>query len=175
MKDNKMIKYPLILGVVSLVAGLLLALVYNFTSPIIEKNANKRENAIILEVFGENAKIENISDSLKSEDSGKGINNVYIVESNGKEYYVYKITIEDGVHDDDSEAIIALDNGKIHTLKFVSVGDDYAQVYNSNSYINSIKGKESLTDSDVVGGCTATGVNVVSSINAAIAHYGRAK
>ena len=35
---NKMLKYPLVLGVVALVAGLLLALVYNITAPIIEEN-----------------------------------------------------------------------------------------------------------------------------------------
>ena len=36
MKNNKMVKYPLILGLVALVAGLLLAVVYNVTKPVID-------------------------------------------------------------------------------------------------------------------------------------------
>ena len=175
MKENKMFRYPLILGAVALVAGLLLALVYNITAPIIEKNTNKRENAAIIEIFGEDAKIENISKNLNSDDTKKGLNNAYVVESNGKEYYVYKITIKDGVGSDNSSAIVSLYNGTIHTLKFISVGDDYAKTYNNSSYIEGIKNKDSLADSDVVSGATETGVYVVESINAAIAHYGRVK
>lgn len=175
MKENKMLRYPLILGAVALIAGLLLALVYNITAPIIEKNTNKRENAAIIEIFGENAKIENISDTIEDKDSSKGVNNAYIVKSSGKTYYVYKVTIKDGVGSDNSAAILALSNGKIHTLKLTSVGDDYARKYNNDSYITGIKNKGSLSDSDVVSGATATGVYVVESINAAIAHYGRVK
>lgn len=175
MKDNKMIKYPLILGIVALIAGLLLALVYNVTAPIIEKNANKRENAAIIEIFGEDAKIENISNGLKNEETQKGLNNVYIVESSGKKYYVYKITIKDGVGSDNSSAIVSLNNGNIHTLKFISVGDDYARTYDSKGYVNGIVGKGKLESSDVVSGATATGEYVIESINAAIAHYGRVK
>ena len=175
MKDNKMVKYPLILGTVALIAGLLLALVYNVTAPIIEKNANKRENAAIIEIFGEDAKIENITKDINKDEIEKGLNNAYIVKSGGKEYYVYKITIKDGVGSDNSSAIVSLNNGAIHTLKFISVGDDYARTYDSKGYVNSIAGKDKLETSDVVGGCTATGVNVVESINAAIAHYGRVK
>lgn len=175
MKENRMFRYPFILGVVALIAGLLLALVYNVTAPIIEKNTNKRENAAIIEIFGENAKIENISDTVEEQDLNKGINNAYVVKSSGKTYYVYKITIKDGVGSDNSSAILALNNGKIYTLKLTSVGDDYAKKYNNDSYIDGIKNKGSLSDSDVVSGSTATGVYVVESINAAIAHYGRVK
>ena len=172
---NKMVKYPLILGVVALVAGLLLALVHNITAPVIEKNAIKRENAAILEIFGEDIELENISEDISDEEKSKGVNNAYIVESEGKEYYVYKITIKDGVHSDDSAAIVALQNGKIHTLKFTSVGDEYAKVYDTKSFVGSIVNKGSLSSSDVISGCTATGSNLVESVNAAIAHYGRVK
>lgn len=175
MKDNKMFRYPLILGTVALIAGLLLALVYNVTAPIIEKNTNKRENAVIIDIFGENAKIENISDTIEEKDLNKGVNNAYIVKSSGKTYYVYKISIKDGVGSDDSSAILALDNGKVYTLKLTSVGDDYAKKYNSDSYLNGIKNKGSLSDNDVVSGSTLTGNYVVESVNAAIAHYGRVK
>lgn len=48
---NKLIKYPLILGTVALVAGLLLALVYNVTKPVIEKN--NEEKATVYEVTNE--------------------------------------------------------------------------------------------------------------------------
>lgn len=175
MKENRMFKYPLVLGVVALVAGLLLALVYNITAPIIEKNKNIRENAAIVEIFGESAKIENISDTIEDKDLSKGVNNAYIVKSSGKTYYVYKITIKDGVGSDNSSAILALSNGKVYTLKLTSVGDDYAKKYNGDSYVDGIKNKGSLEDGDVVSGATATGVYVVESVNAAIAHYGRVK
>ena len=175
MKDNKMIKYPLILGIIALIAGLLLALVYNVTAPIIETNKNKRENATIIEVFGENAQIENISENLNDDDKEKGIDNAYIVESSGKKYYVYDITIKDGVGSDNSSALLALDNGKIYTLKFITIGDDYAKTYDSKSYIDSIVNEDSLASSDVIGGATLTGEYVVESINAASAHYGRVK
>ena len=175
MKENKMFRYPLILGAVALIAGLLLALVYNITAPIIEKNTNKRENAAIVEIFGENAKIENISDTIEDKDSNKGVNNAYIVKSSGKTYYVYKITIKDGVGSDNSSAILALSNGKIYTMKLTSVGDDYAKKYNSDSYINGVKNKAGLSDSDTITGSTLTGNYLVESVNAAIAHYGRVK
>ena len=45
----------------------------------------------------------------------------------------------------------------------------------TNAAIEGIKNKDSLADSDVVSGATETGVYVVESINAAIAHYGRVK
>lgn len=175
MKDNKMIKYPLILGLIALVSGLLLALVYNITAPIIEDNTNKRENAAILEIFGEDAEIENISNKLNSEDNKKGLNNAYIVKSNNKSYYVYKITVKDGVGNDDSSAVVALDSGKIHTLKFITIGDDYAKTYDSKSYIDRIAGKDSLTDNDVVGDATYTGEYLIEAITAAIDHQGRVK
>ena len=175
MKENKIVRYPLILGLVALIAGLLLAFVYNITAPIIEENDTKRENKVILDMFGENAKIEDISDTLSNDDKSKGVDDVYIVKSENKEYYVYKITIQDGVHDDDSSAIVALKGGKIYTLKFTKVGDNYAEAYNTTDYINGIINKGGLTNSDIVSGNTATGVNVIGSINAAIAHYGRVK
>jgi Na+-translocating ferredoxin:NAD+ oxidoreductase RnfG subunit len=170
-----MVKYPLILGVIALVAGLLLALVYNITAPIIENNANKRENAVILEIFGDDVEINNISDELNKSDQNKGLKNAYTVKSAGKEYYVYKITIKDGVGSDDSSAIVALRNGKIYTFKLTSIGDDYARKYDSDNYVNGIENKGSLTNGDVVSGSTLTGVYVVDVINAAIAHYGRVK
>ena len=48
---NKMVKYPLILGTVALIAGLLLAFVYNVTKPVIEKN--NEEKVEIYEVVDE--------------------------------------------------------------------------------------------------------------------------
>ena len=175
MKDNKMIKYPLILGVIALISGLLLSLVYNVTAPIIEKNAYNRETAAIIEIFGEDAEIKNVSDTLTQDDTDSGLNNVYTVNSNSKLYHVYKITVKDGVGSDDSSALVALINGEVHTLKFISVGDDYAKTYDSKSYIDSIVGKDSLDNSDTIGGATYTGEYLIIALNAAIAHQGRVK
>ena len=48
---NKLIKYPLVLGTVALIAGLLLALVHNVTKPVIEKN--NEEKAGVYDVVSE--------------------------------------------------------------------------------------------------------------------------
>lgn len=176
MKDNKMIKYPLILGSIALVAGLLLALVYNVTAPIIEKNKNKRENATVVEMFGENAKITDISDGLKEEDKERGITSVLKVESKGSNYYVYKITIEDSFDGDESSYVVAVDDsGKIAKLRFTSTGDNYASKYASDGFVSSIIGKSELSDSDVVSGATKTGESIIEAINAALNHEGRSK
>lgn len=176
MRDTRMIKYPLILGTIALVAGLLLALVYNITAPVIEKNKNKRENAVVVEMFGENAKITDISDSLESKDRDSGITSVLKVDSKGSKYYVYKITIKDSFDGDESSFVVAIDSlGKISKLKFTSTGDSYASKYASDSYITNIVGKNELSGSDVVSGATKTGDSIVSSINAALNHEGRSK
>lgn len=172
---SKMAKYPLILGLIAFIAGLLLALVYNVTAPIIEKNTNKRENAIILEMFGESSKITNISDTLNEEEKGKGIYAALKVQSSGI-YYVYKISTADAFDGDESSYVVAIDsNGKVCKIEFTTAGDSYASGYASDSYESSIKGKTSLSDSDVVSGATKTGKPIIAAINAAISHKGRVR
>lgn len=175
MKENKMVKYPLILGVIALVAGLLLALVYNVTAPIIEENKMKRENAIVIEMFGENVSITDISDTLNSDEKNIGIYSSLKVKSGSKTYYVYKVTFADSFDGDESSYVVAIDSSsKIYKLRFTSTGDSYASKYASESYQNKVEGKGSLTiNSDKVSGATATGRSIVDSINATIAHKGR--
>ena len=173
--NNKLVRYPIILGTVALIAGLLLALVYNVTAPIIAKNANIRENAEIVELFGADATITNIKDSINDTDKKAGVNDAYTVESKGTKYYVYKVTITDGVGSDNSNAIVALKDGKVHAFRLTKSGDAYSDKYASENYFNMIKGKNNLKDTDVVGGATATGEYVVKAVNATIAHYGRVK
>ena len=72
MKNNKMVKYPLILGLVALVAGLLLAVVYNVTKPVIDRNTMKRENAAIVEMLGSNITIYDKSSLISKEENNKG-------------------------------------------------------------------------------------------------------
>lgn len=174
MKDNKMLKYPLILGTIALVAGLILALVYNVTSPIIEKNKNKRENAVVVEMFGDDVKIEDISLTLEDDEKDIGITSVVKARDEGKLYYVYKVTFKDAFDGDESSYVLAIDNnGKIFKFKFTSTGDSYAGNYNSTSYINGLIGKNTLTENDTISGATKTGSSIIESINAAIAHKGR--
>ena len=72
MKNNKMVKYPLILGLVALVAGLLLAVVYNVTKPVIDRNTMKRENAAIVEMLGSNGSIS-VSDFMIDYSDGMNV------------------------------------------------------------------------------------------------------
>ncbi len=176
MKNNKMVKYPLILGLVALVAGLLLAVVYNVTKPVIDRNTMKRENAAIVEMLGSNITIDDKSSLISKEENNKGINNFYKVTSGSTTYYVYKLTVADGVGSDDSSCVLALDSsGKIYKIKFTVTGDAYAQKYVDSSYLDSKKDKSSLSSEDIVSGATSTGNNFISVVNEAISHYGRNK
>lgn len=174
---NKMIKYPLILGTIALVAGLLLALVYNITAPVVEENKVKRENAIVIEIFGDDAKIEDVSSTLTNIETSEGIYSVLEVTDSGKKYYVYKVTFADAYDGDKSSYVLTLTNaGKIYDLTFTAAGDSYASGYASDDYSDGVKGKGSLNvNIDKVGGATATGKSFVASVNAAIAHQGGIK
>ena len=175
--EKKMIKYPLILGTIALVAGLLLAFVYNVTAPIIEENKVKRENEIIIKMFGEDAKIEDVSSTLTNTEKKEGIYSVLKVTDNGKKYYVYKVTFADSYDGDESSYVLTLTNtGKIYDLTFTSYGDSYASGYASEDYSEDVKGKGLLNiNVDKVAGATATGKSFVSSANAAIEHQGGIK
>ena len=174
MKDNKMVKYPLILGLVALFAGLLLALVYNITSPIIEENKIKRENEVIIEMFGDDVKIEDISTTLKDAEKSAGITSALKTIDSGKTYYVYKVTFADEFDGDESSYVMAVDsNGKVYKFKFTLSADDWAGKYDKTAYINSIIGKASLNDNDIISGASGTGKALIKSVNAAIAHKGR--
>lgn len=176
MKNNKMIKYPFILGLVALVAGLLLAIVYNVTKPVIDKNTMKRENAAIVEMLGDNISIEDKTSLVSKEENNKGINNYYKVTRETTIYYVYKLTVADGVGSDDSSCVVALDsNGKLYKIKFTVTGDAYAQKYADDSYLNGLNDKANLGSDDIVSGATSTGNNFISVINEAISHNGRNK
>ena len=174
---NKMVKYPLILGTIALVAGLLLALVYNITAPVIEENKVKRENAIVIEMFGDDAKIEDISDTLTEVETKEGIYSVLKVTDSGKKYYVYKVTFADAYDGDKSSYVLTLTSaGKIYDLTFTAAGDSYASGYASEDYSEDVKGKGSLSiNADKVGGATATGKSFVASVNTAIKHQGGIK
>lgn len=173
---NKMVKYPLILGTIALVAGLLLALVYNVTAPVIEANKVKRENAIVIEMFGDDAKIEDISDTLKKEEKDLGIYSALKVKDGSKNYYVYKITTLDKHDQGVNSFVLAVDSyAKIYKVRFVEVADDWGKKYANDSYINGIIGDNQLSDSDIKSGATKTGQPIIESINAALAHTGRVK
>lgn len=169
---NKMVKYPLILGLIALVAGLLLALVYNVTYPVIEENRIKRENAVVIEMFGEDASISDVSQTLTDTEKSLGVYASLKVTSKSKKYYVYKVNFEDSFDGDVSSYIVAIDSSnKIYKFKFTSAGDSYASKYSSEDYASKIEGKGSLAiNKDKVSGATATGKSIVDSINAVIEH-----
>lgn len=170
---NKMVRYPLVLGLVALVATLLLATVYQITSPIIEENRVRRENAVIIEMFGEDASIKDLNETLTDTEKNEGIYSVVEVKDEGKYYYVYKISFNDLYDGDEFSYILTLNNqGRIHDID-VLVSDTWASGFAKDAFVNKIKNKQSLTEADVKGfGATATGKSIASSVNAAIAHKG---
>lgn len=175
--NNKMIKYPIILGLIALVAGLLLALVYNTTYPVIDENKVKRENAIVIEMFGDDAKIEDVSNTLTDTETSLGIYSVLKVTDSGKNYYVYKVTFADAYDGDKSSYVLTLTSaGKIYDLTFTAAGDNYASGYAEEDYSDDVIGKGSLSiNIDKIGGATATGRSFIDSVNASIQHQGGIK
>lgn len=170
---NKMIRYPLVLGLIAFVATLLLATVHHVTEPIIEENRVRRENAVIIVMFGEDASIKDLGYTLTDTEKNVGIYSVMEVKDGGKTYYVYKISFNDLYDGDEFSYILTLNSQfKIQGIN-VLASDTWASGFAKDSFASKVKNKTVLTEADVKGfGATITGKSIASSVNAAIAHKG---
>ena len=169
--QNRIAKYPFILGLVALVAGLLLALVYNVTLPIIEKNREEREIATVKQLFSEDVLLKDVSETLGEEEKEAGLTGVIKAIEYGKKYYVYKITFADAFDGDESSCAVVLDeDNRISKFKFVDSADDWSDRYAEKNYIDGLIGETRLGDNDIVSGASKTGESFVRAVNFAISH-----
>lgn len=171
---KKIIRFPLVLGVVALCSGLLLAGTYNLTEKTIRENKVERQTAALKGLFD---KIDDSDElALDDMDKEKGITNGVKIVSGGKTYYAYQITFEDLQGAEKTSFILVLnDKGAIENLKFVSLGDTYAEKYNSDKFVNSIKDITLIGKDMITTGATNTGIPMFEAINQAIDNYGRVK
>lgn len=171
---KKIVKFPLVLGIVALCSGLLLAGTYNLTEKTIKENKIERQTAALKGLF------EKIDDSesleLSENDKEKGITNAVKVVSNNNTYYAYQITIEDLQGAEETSFVLVLNNvGAIEMIEFVSLGDTYAEKYNTDKFESNIKGITLIGEDMIVTGATNTGIPLFESINQAFDNYGRVK
>ena len=77
---NKITKLAIVLGVISAIAGGILAGVYQFTAPVIEAQNQAELKAGLSEVFPGNYKFSELNTKLKSPDSTVTFGKIYKVE-----------------------------------------------------------------------------------------------
>jgi len=77
---NKIVKLAVVLGVISAIAGGILAGIYQFTAPVIEAQNQAALKAGLLEVFPGNYKFSELKNKLKSPDPAVTFGKVYKVE-----------------------------------------------------------------------------------------------
>ncbi len=77
---NKIVKLAVVLGVISAIAGGILAGVYQFTAPVIEARNQAALKAGLLEVFPGNYKFSELKIKLKSPDPAVTFGKIYKVE-----------------------------------------------------------------------------------------------
>ncbi len=81
---NKVIKLTIVLGLVSAIAGGVLAGVYQVTAPVIQAQNIKELDAGLSQVFPGNYKFEKFNGTLKSPDPAVTFGKIYLVKKNGK-------------------------------------------------------------------------------------------
>ena len=171
---KKIVRFPLVLGIVALCSGLLLAGTYNLTEKTIRENKVERQTAALKGLF------EKIDDSdeleLNDKDLEKGITSGVKVISDNKTYYTYQITINDLQGAEETSFILVLnDGGAIDQIEFISLGDTYAEKYKSDQFEKDIKGITLIGQDMILTGATNTGIPLFEAINQAIDNYGRVK
>ncbi len=81
---NKIAKLTIVLGVVSAIAGGVLAGVYQITAPVIQAQNIKELRAGLSEVFPGSYKFEEFKGTLDSPDPAVTFGKIYLVKKNGK-------------------------------------------------------------------------------------------
>ena len=171
---KKAIKFPLVLGVVALCSGLLLAGTYTLTKNTITQHKVERQTSALKGLF---SKIDNSDElALNDQDKEKGITSAIKVVSGGTTYYTYQITFADLQGAEETSFILVLnDNGTVNKIHFVSLGDSYAQKYNTDDFKTIIVNVSEIGTDLIVTGATNTGKPMFESINQAFDNYRRVK
>lgn len=170
---NKMIKYPLILVIAVLISTFLLALVYNFTKPIIDNNTTIRENQIVLELFP-NATITTVNYSFNNEEKAAGLISLVKADSN----YIYKASVIGLFAGEVTVFMVVIDEtGNFTHFKVISTDDtDYIEKVKADQFTSRFINKphtEQFDGKDLAASATKSANPIADAIKAAGSHYGR--
>ena len=170
MLKNTYIKFPLILALFGVLSTLLLAVVYQITLPIIERNANAAEYAAIEELFEgdistSTADISAYSAIIKLYEVKDGSNVVaYVYKAKGTGYKgatnIYLIGISPAGNFVGFKAIDL-------TEQTAGIGTRIDTPEFSDQFVN----KSIATGISVLGGASRTSEGAITAITAAVSHF----
>lgn len=168
---NTYIKFPLILALFGVISTLLLAVVYQITAPIIERNANAAEYAALEELFDGG----DISTSTISFDGYEAITKIYEIREGGTlTAYAYKAEGKGysgatniyliGISvDGDFVAFDALDlAGQTEGIGTRIGTDEFSDQFVDQAISTAIT---------PLGGATRTSEGAITAISAAVSHF----
>lgn len=181
-EDNlwSMIKLGLTLALYAVASCAILAIVNNFTSPVISQNQIKKANEAMKSVFAEADSFEQITDYEKSTNSAITIENMYLAKKDGK---VIGATSQiSGPTYDQATIIIGMDkNGILTGLQFLKLSDSPGfglkandstfTLSNGKTFYGQFSGKDAKNgftageNFDAISGATITSVGVAALIN----------
>lgn len=181
-EDNlwSMIKLGLTLALYAVASCAILAVVNNFTSPVISQNQIKKANEAMKSVFAEADSFEQITDYEKSTNSAITIENMYLAKKDGK---VIGATSQiSGPTYDQATIIIGMDiEGILTGLQFLKISDSPGfglkandptfTLSNGKTFYGQFSGKDAKNgftlgeNFDAISGATITSVGVATLIN----------
>lgn len=185
---NNTIKYTIFMIVIGVVVSLLLSIVNEFTSPIIENQKLERVKISLEEVDNVN-KWQSYSNVINiSED--EFIEEVYVSINNNKEYQIIAYLLNTkGYSNGNIESLVFIDYNKkiINSVKIISIENqtkgigslilddpNYVKVYNNKEvkqYINDNVNNHNSESSDVITGATISSRGVIQAVISACENF----
>ncbi len=171
MKD--MIKYSLLLFIVGSICASLVIVAYNFARPVLNEREQVETKAALDKLYAEqNYAYEDVTSSFGL-DNVDELDNLYHVNSNGEETYIYKITVQ-GKNGNIVYLIEINLDGIITDIAYISQketpgrGDkitlpDFTSSVIGSSYNN--------IEVDTISGATISSEAVISSLEIAVNHF----
>lgn len=185
---NNTIKYTIFMIVIGVVVSLLLSIVNEFTSPIIENQKLEKVKISLEEVDNVN-KWQSYSNVINiSED--EFIEEVYVSINNNKEYQIIAYLLNTkGYSNGNIESLVFIDYNKkiINSVKIISIENqtkgigslilddpNYVKVYNNKEvkqYINDNVNNHNSESSDVITGATISSRGVIQAVISACENF----
>lgn len=185
---NNTIKYTIFMIVIGVVVSLLLSIINEFTSPIIENQKLEKVKISLEEVDNVN-KWQSYSNVINiSED--EFIEEVYVSINNNKEYQIIAYLLNTkGYSNGNIESLVFIDYNKkiINSVKIISIENqtkgigslilddpNYVKVYNNKEvkqYINDNVNNHNSESSDVITGATISSRGVIQAVISACENF----
>ena len=171
------------LCVITLIAGLLLGIVYNVTKAPIAAQEEKTKQEAYKAVFKDAAKFDtvkldqkDVAAVLKKNDLGQNTISevVKAVDKNGKELgYVFSVTNPEGYGGDVSLSVGVRDDGTVNGYETLSISETAGLGMKKADKFEVVKdgsGKNDDSKVDAISGATITSRAVTSAVNSCVAY-----